>query len=167
MSLICSVLKPFGDLSTLEKQQSVAMFGKKSKSYVPYFFENVQKYQSESVSVEILLNRYLSIVPFKPYFEGLYRLCEIFGRLEMLADLFDELRPASVHQQLINILSNAGCSLTGNGPVGSSSSSQHIHGSVSNQMSLEEHIQFNELIMDAVNKLDSETNLNENKGQVH
>ena len=109
MSFICSVLKPFGDLSTPEKHQSFMMFNKKSKSYMPYFYENMHRYQSECVSIDSLLNRHLSILPFKPYFEPLYKLSEVFNRLDFILNHFDLLKPATISQQLMVVLTEAGC----------------------------------------------------------
>lgn len=146
MPFICSVLKPFGDLSSPEKHVSVATHGKKAKSFVPFFFENLHKYQSESVSVESLLNRHLSVLPFKSYFEPLYKICEIFNRLDFLAENFEQVRAASssigLHQQLMATLTDAGCCFS------SSSSSSLVQ--ISNT---DEQLQINELIIDAVNRL--------------
>ena len=140
MQFICSVLKPFGDLSTPEKQQSIATHGKKSKSYVPFFYENLNKYQCENVSVESLLNRHLSILPFKPYFEQLYKICKIFNRLDFLIENFERLPTTNLRNQLKSILNDAGC-LTTQTPATST-------------LGTDEQLQINELIIDAVNKLD-------------
>jgi hypothetical protein len=107
MPFICSVLKPFGDLSSPEKQQSF-MLNRKSKSYLPYFFENLHKYQSEFVCIDTLLNQHLSILPFKSYFDSLYKISEIFNRLDFIINEFDELKQSNVHQQLVAILAEAG-----------------------------------------------------------
>lgn len=144
MQFICSVLKPFGDLSTPEKQQSIATHGKKSKPYVPFFYENLHKYQCENVSVESLLNRHLSILPFKPYFDQLYKICQIFNRLDFLCENFERLPTTNLRNQLISILNDAGCLTT---------QTQAIVGSTST-LGTDEQLQINELIIEAVNKLD-------------
>jgi hypothetical protein len=116
MPFICSVLKPFGDLSLPADRQALFM-SKKSKSYLPYFYENVHKYQSDLVNLDTLLNSNLSILPFKAYFYQLYKLCEIFNRLDYLINEYDNLKQPSVQNQLISILNEAGC-LANNGKDG-------------------------------------------------
>lgn len=181
MSFLCSVLKPFGDLSSPEKQQSVMMTsiqGKKSKLfYVPFFYENLHKCQSESVSVESLLNRHLSVLPFKPYFEQLYRVCEIFYRLDYICENLDQQTNKStatttnLQQQLLTILADAGCCYSRNYAVSLSISSSQSptpllqqSPAVSHQFSTgsssldEQQLQINDLLIESMSKLEALNN---------
>lgn len=177
MSFLCSVLKPFGDLSSPEKQQSVMMTsiqGKKSKLfYVPFFYENLHKCQSESVSVESLLNRHLSVLPFKPYFEQLYRVCEIFYRLDYIYENLDQqtkttTATTNLQQQLLTILADAGCFFSRNYAASSISSSQSptpmlqqspaVSHQFSTGSSTDEQLQINELLIESLSKLEALNN---------
>ena len=120
MQIISNVLKPFSDLTNNMKQLSnqnastSASAAKKSKlNGMPIYFENMNKYQSDFVNIDTLLNMHLTILPFKPYFETLYSFCEIFAKIDYLINEFDYLKENNLKKQL-NILIEQTGSLTDN-----------------------------------------------------
>jgi hypothetical protein len=115
MNLILSVLKPFGDLShekqllsSSAQQQTTIGSGlsnrKKSTTHLPYFYENMLKHQCEGVNIATLLNPYLSIMPFKSYFEPLYKLSEVFIKLDTLIENYDELKATTIMHHFFKLV---------------------------------------------------------------
>ena len=105
MQIISNVLKPFNDLTNNMKQtsnpSSSTSTTKKSKlNGMPIYFENMNKYQSDFVNIDTLLNMHLTILPFKPYFETLYSFCEIFAKIDYLINEFDYLKENNLKKQL-------------------------------------------------------------------
>lgn len=106
MPFILSVLKPFGDLN-IEKQVLLAS-NKKSKSGLNYFLENILKFQTDHVNLDTLLNPHLTILPFKSYFENLYKFFQISFKLDYLITEFDSLKQTFLFQQLNILIAQTG-----------------------------------------------------------
>ncbi len=123
MPFIVSVLKPF-DNSKIEKQSIIAKKKTKrsllhmssssgsssasantpQKPALSYFQESILRFQSEFVNIDTLLNPNLSKLPFKSYFEVLYKFCVIFNKLDYIIDEFDELGQSKIQQCLVNAM---------------------------------------------------------------
>jgi hypothetical protein len=94
MPFITSVLKPFNT------QKDNRYNNKKSNN----FFNDISlKYQVELVNIDTLLNTHLSIVPFKSYFETVYRFSEIFNKLNYIISEFDNLEQSYLRFELHQI----------------------------------------------------------------
>jgi hypothetical protein len=104
MPLILNVLKPFDDSLSLENKPQFKKSTSSKSPNVAYFFENMLKNQSDLVSIDTLLNKNISIVAFKPYFEQFYKFSETFSKLEHIIKDFNNLKQATVKNQLINIV---------------------------------------------------------------
>ena len=104
MPLILSVLKPFDDLLSLENKLHFKKSTSSKCTGMAFFFDNILKNQSEFVNIDTLLNKNISIVPFKPYFDQFYKFSETFSKLEYIIKNFDNLNQATIQDQLINIL---------------------------------------------------------------
>lgn len=104
MPLILSVLKPFDELLPLENKLHFKKSTSSKCTGMAIFFDNILKNQSEFVNIDTLLNKNISIVPFKPYFDQFYKFSETFSKLEYIIKNFDNLNQATIQDQLINIL---------------------------------------------------------------
>jgi len=104
MPLILNVLKPFDDSLSLENKPQFKKSTATKSSNVAYFFENILKNQSDLVSIDTLLNKNISIVAFKPYFEQFYKFSETFSKLEHIIKDFSSLKQSTIKNQLINIV---------------------------------------------------------------
>ena len=104
MPLISSVLKPFDELSSIDNKPHYKKSTSSKSSSMTFFFDNILKNQSECVNIDTLLNKNISIVPFKPYFEQFYKFSETFSKLEYIIKDFNNLKQATIQNQLINIL---------------------------------------------------------------
>ncbi|CAF0855447.1 unnamed protein product [Brachionus calyciflorus] len=95
---ILSVLKPFSDQTN-----------KSSKSpRSTIHMENILKYQSHSVNISKLLNPHLTILPFKLYFENLFKFNEISYKLDYLIAEYKHLDKAYMLKQLNLIITQTG-----------------------------------------------------------
>ena len=124
MPFIISVLKPFDNLAHEKQNKTAKKKVKKSllpaslssstistsstKANLSFFQESILKYQTELINIDTLLNLNLSVLPFKSYFEVLYKFSEIFNRLDFLIQEFDDLDNSSVHQYLLLIMAQTG-----------------------------------------------------------
>lgn len=159
MAFICSVLRPFGDLSASDKQNLLMNKRSNTKSYLPYFYENVYKYQSDYVTLDTLLNTNLSVLPFKYYFYSLYKFCEIFNRLDDLIDDYDQLKPTQLNQQLISILNQAGFLNVSSEEASFSSSGNQFKLDIKDEHQFLSDFIMDDLIKDANNLLVDETSI--------
>lgn len=70
--------------------------------------ENIIKYQSQNVNLSTLLNPHLTVLPFKLFFENLYKFNEIAYKLEYLINEYEHLEKKFILKQLNLIIRQTG-----------------------------------------------------------
>ena len=79
--MIQSVLKPFGDQTASNK-----------------------KHQSQFINIDTLLNTHLTILPFKPYFEQIYKFSTRFTIITNLIDNYSKLTQTQIRHRLNSVI---------------------------------------------------------------
>ena len=69
-----------------------------------YFYEAILKSQASFSNIDTLLNLHLTCLPFKSYFEHLYKLCVLFDTVDMVIQEFEEISQYSLKQRLARVI---------------------------------------------------------------
>lgn len=101
-----SVLKPLNEFTLSDSKNSNIKNQKNVKQ--SYYLENIAKYQAQNVNVSTLLNPHLTVLPFKLFFENLYKFNEIAYKLDYLINEYELLDKSYILKQLNLVIKQTG-----------------------------------------------------------